>query len=131
MNSNKSLYVQILLWAHDRTVDGFDETDLIENFKLKDGNGDLYKWYLQVFRNDASNSPLIVPFHYDSKQNKHWSCLSDKGMSASINYLLLKEAQNSGNRGEYLARWAIGIAIIVGMVQITLSVVQICLQTSC
>ena len=80
-------------------------------------------WYLKVFRN---NLPLV-----DIYRDK-WT-LTAEGMSAAIDYLNLKlaqeraeEAQKSADEARRIAYCSIGIGVVVGVVQIILSIYQIC-----
>ena len=112
MNNKESLYIKILLWAYEKSTDGFTENELFENFQL-DRLG-LRGWYLKVFRESSS---LIIDNFKNVSDVSYW-CLTARGMSNAVNYLELKETQKSGKRGEHIALWAIGVSIVVGLVQI-------------
>ncbi len=112
VKKEESLYVQILRWTYERQNEGFTEEELLINFKLnnKDGRG----WYTKVFRD---RTVLIDPINYSDK----WT-LTSEGMSAAVNYLNLKEAEESGKHARIIAFWSIGIGIAVGVIQIILQI---------
>ncbi len=120
MKIEESRYVKILLWAYENQSAGFTEKELFTAFNLDNDEG--RKWYLKVFR---EHTLLIDHIMYTDK-----STLTAEGMSAAVNYLNLKEAQESGRRAQLTANWAIGISVVVGIVQIVLALIQICLNLS-
>lgn len=113
MKIEESLYIEILRWAYEKQADGFTEEELLAKFQLNYTDG--RKWYTKVFRDGPV---LIDPINYSDK----WT-LTAEGMSSAVNYLNLKEAQESGKQAKRLALWSIGIGIVVGLAQI---VIQFC-----
>lgn len=112
MKSKESLYIKILLWAYEKSTDGFTESELFDNFQLDELG--LRRWYLKVFR----ESPSLIIDNFKNVSDISYWCLTARGMSNAVLYLELKETQKSGKRAEYIALWAIGVSAIVGLVQI-------------
>jgi hypothetical protein len=114
------------LWAYDRTADGsgFTENELLKEFDLHDGPGEKYRLYRKLFLEGTNDDrPVIV--HLYNKQLAtgevgYW-CLSDKGMASAIDYLDLKEARESSKSAKEIAFWSIGIAVVVGILQIIIA----------
>ena len=123
MKTKESIYIKILLWAYERSADGFTETELSTNFGLNNDPG-LYRWYLKVFRGGTNDNPSIID-HFKTINDIGYFCLTEKGMSAAIDYLELKEAQASGRKETIIAIISILIGVIVGVIQIYLSIFQI------
>lgn len=130
MKTEESFYVQILLWAYDKTAAGvgFTENELLTHFDLKNGSGEKYRLYLKLFR-DGTNDNHPVIDHFYNKQTEtgevgYW-CLSDKGMASAIDYIDLKEARESSKSAKAIAVWSIGIAIVVGILQILVALLQL------
>jgi hypothetical protein len=65
---------------------------------------------------------LIDHLDYDPENTGHKFIITGKGISAVVEYLSLKEAQDSGKRAEYIALWSLGLATIVGAVQIFIAI---------
>ncbi len=124
MKTEESLYIKILTWAYEKPT-GFTDEEILEKFKLKDGNGENYKIYIKLFKDGAN--PLINS-EYDYTTDTHTYYLSDRGMSAVIDYLDLKEARDSSKDAKRWAMWSIWIAIIIGIAQVILSAIQIWIQ---
>ncbi len=117
MKTQESLYIKVLVWAYRKSVTGFTDNELEEEFLLKDGNGDAYKMYSKLFRDGNINSkPLIDEFY--RQDGIHYYCLTEKGMDAAISYLGLEEARKSGEDAKKWALFSIWIAIIIGILQI-------------
>lgn len=130
MKTEESFYVQILLWAYEKTAagTGFTESELEEKFDLKNNAGDKHKLYLKLFRDGTSdNHPVIDHFYNKHSGLRHDSyfCLSDKGMASAIDYIDLKEARESSATAKEIAFWSIGIAIVVGILQIIIALLQL------
>lgn len=121
MKTEDTLYIRILIWAYNKQEAGFLEKDLFEEFGL---NPEQIKWYLKVFRSNLPISKNLVG-HLDYTDNKHTMALTDKGTSEAIAYLGLEEARKSGTRAERIAKLAIVIGIIVGLIQIIIGLLQI------
>lgn len=115
MENKESLYIKILLWAYEKSIDGFTEEELFETFNLK--ALELRGWYLKVFR---ESSHLIIDNFKNIKEISYW-CLTARGMSYAVNYSELKETQKSGKRAERIALWAITVSVVVGVVQIVVT----------
>ena len=121
MKSEESLYIRVLLWAYEQSTEGFAESDLHRTFGLLQ-NLSLREWYQRVFRNTrADNTPLID--HFRTEDSISYHCLTEKGMSAAIDYLGLKEARESSKSAMRIAIGSLVLAALVGIVQI---LVQIC-----
>lgn len=126
MKTEESFYVQILLWAYDKTATGvgFTDNELLTRFDLKNSNGEKYRLYLKLFRDGTNDNHPIID-HFCNKETEagevsYW-CLSDKGMTSAIDYIDLKEARESSKEAKRLAMWSIWIAVIVGIFQILTS----------
>lgn len=121
MKTENTLYIRILIWAYNKQESGFLEKDLFQEFDL---NSEQIKWYLKVFRSNLPISENLVG-SLDYADNKHTMALTAKGTSEAIAYLGLEEARKSGVRAERIAKWAIVIGIVVGLVQIVIGLFQI------
>lgn len=121
MKTEDTLYIRILIWAYNKREAGFIEKDLFQEFGL---DTEQIKWYLKIFRSNLPISENLVG-SLDYADNKHTMTLTAKGTSEAIAYLGLEEARKSGVRAERIAKWAIVIGIIVGLVQIVISLFQI------
>lgn len=124
MKTEESLYIKILTWAYEKSA-GFTDGEILEKFKLKDGSGANYKIYIKLFRNGTN--PLINA-EYDYTTDTHTYYLSDRGMSAVVDYLDLKEARDSSEDAKRWAMWSIWTAIIIGIAQVVLSAIQVWMQ---
>lgn len=116
MENKESLYIKILIWAYEKSIDGFTEEELYKAFDLNEPS--LSGWYLKVFR----DSPNLLINNFKTIGDKSYWCLTAEGMSNAINYLELKETQKGSKRAENIALWAIIVSSFVGMVQIMISV---------
>lgn len=118
MKTENSLYIRVLLWAYEHSVQGFSEQELLDEFKIAPGTVE-YKLYLKFFKdgNSTSGNPSMID-HFDTRGNIGYWCLTEKGMSAAIDYLDLKEARESSKDAKSFAMWSIWIAVIVGLFQI-------------
>lgn len=124
MKTEQSIYIRILLWAYDKQIDGFSEKELFEEFGFNE-EMDLSKWYLKVFRNGTNdNTPMID--HFVNRDDVAYWCLTEKGMSAAIGYLDLKEAREGGKRAMFIAILSLVLATVVGIFQIVIQAVQNC-----
>lgn len=120
METEKGLYIKILIWAYDRQESGFTWADLQKEFKL---TNDQNIWVLKVFRsNMPASENLIDHLGYHEAKDEHLFVITAKGTSAAIEYLNLREAEKSGRRAEIIALSAIVIGIIVGVVQIIVQI---------
>lgn len=61
---------------------------------------------------------LFDHLSYSEKGNEHLFVITSKGISVAIEYLNLKEAKRSAERAERIAFWAIGIGVVVGILEI-------------
>lgn len=120
MKTDKKLFVKILTWAFERQ-DGFAEQELIDEFEIRVSDSK-YRWFLMVFKEGTNDKPPLLKHFADKKGVGYWS-LSDKGMSAAIDYIELKEARESSKKAMYIATGSLLVAILVGIAQI---IVQIC-----
>lgn len=119
-NTERTLYIRILIWAYNKQEKGFSWEELRTAFKL-DHNQE--QWVQKVFRSNMSPSEnLIDHLNYNSNENSHLFVISAKGTSAAIDYLNLKEAEKSSKRAEKIAVIAITIGIIVGLAQILVTI---------
>lgn len=124
MKTEESLYVKIITWAYEKSATGFTDQELLDKFSLKEGNGEQYKMYVKIFRNGTIDNPSLID-QYKYEDNKHYFCLSERGMAAAIDYLDLKEARESSKEAKTLAMWSIWIAILVGLAQVVLAIIQV------
>lgn len=117
--TEESLYIKVLIWAYDRKQKPFTIEDLFEELEIEDPIKK--KWVYEMFLIGPVNSyPL---FHgYMNAENKMLYLLSDKGMSATVSYLSLKESQGNSRRAERIALWALGITSMVGIIQIVIAI---------
>ncbi len=122
MKTEESLYIKILLWAYDRQALGFREEELISHFELNK-SPELRAWYQTTFRHGTNdNHAMIANFIYAN--NAHLFSLSEKGMSAAIDYLDLRDARENSRDAKIIALWSIWIAVIVGIFQIIIGLLQ-------
>jgi hypothetical protein len=113
------LYTKVLVWAYEKSEQGFTEPELFDTFDLNDQN--LKQWYLKVFRD--SPSLLINNINLSSESIARWS-LTALGMSYAVSYLGLKEVEKGSKRAEKIAYWSIGIVAVIGLVQILIAVIE-------
>ena len=112
---DKNLYLEILEWAYNNSVDGFTEDKLLKNFNLI--GVEKQQWYEKMFRNSGHGNVVLID-HFFVRENISYWALSPKGMSEAIYYLNLKEAQKTGKRSELIALFAIGVSVISMIFQI-------------
>jgi hypothetical protein len=67
--------------------------------------------FFEILRNDETTTP-----------NVYYYSLNEKGMSAVVDYLELKEARKSGKNAMYIAVGSLVIATIVGIAQIVVQI---------
>lgn len=125
MKTEESFYIKVLVWAYENSTEGFSEQDLFKKFNI-DSSPVQHRLYLKFFRDGnitSGNPPMIDQF--DTRDGVSFFCLTEKGMSAAIDYLDLKQARESSSEAQRYATWSLGIAIVVGVVQIVLAGIQI------
>ncbi len=119
MKTSESLYIKILLWAYERH-EGFREQELVDEFKLNEGDWKM-RWFLSVFKNGTNDNTPILIHMYNKRDGEneigYWG-LSEKGISAAIDYLELKEAREGGRKAMRVATISLIVAIVVGVIQI-------------
>lgn len=120
--ANKTKYIRVLLWAYEKGDLGFAENEILSACDLSDRHS--RSWYLKTFRN--GDVPLIDARETNTTTEAYW-ILTHAGMSAAINYITLETVKKSSEDASRLARWAIGIGVTVGIVQIILGGIQIVL----
>lgn len=122
MQLESSVYVRILLWAYSKQHSGFSKQEM-RDF-LGTPSNEEWAWIEWLFSSGLNGeAPLIWSMPGESYGSKFY--LTSSGVSAAVDYLELKEAQEAGRRGEFLAKWAIAIGVLVGLAQI---VVQVCFR---
>ena len=119
----KSIYVRTLLWAYEKQHRGFTKDEMRRALEL---NEEEWAWIHWMFFNGLGGAaPLIwsIPTEVrtDGRRFGEAYYLSAAGVSAAVDYLELKEAQESGRRGFLLALVAIIISVVVGIAQIYFS----------
>ena len=95
MKTEDTLYVKILLWAYEKADTGFTRKELHEAFNL---DSQQLEWQLRFFMPANRNNRLID--HYYSNQKPNLLALTDKGMSAAIEYLGSKEIKKAQTEEE-------------------------------
>ena len=111
--NNKNLYTAILVWAYKKGQTGFTQPELFEEFGL-DSSRELKRWVVNIFFRGSNNDrSLIDVYELRSDGTTNLYALTDKGMSAAVDYLDLKDARKSGR----LAMWLGVVAFIVSIVQ--------------
>lgn len=113
--TEKSLYIRILIWAYNKRENGFRWNELKNLFNL---SREQAVWVDKMFR--ANGAEIIGILSYDS--NEHIYMITAEGVSAAISYLDLKEAERSGKRAEKIALTAIIVGIVVGLLQIVITI---------
>lgn len=111
------LYTDILVWAFDHQ-EGFTEQEIVDEFGLrKNKTPDRWRWYQRVFLTGTNdNSPLIT--HFATNKDVGYWCLTEKGMSAAVDYIELKEAREASKKAVRLATLSFCLAAFVGLAQI-------------
>ena len=123
MKTEDTLYIKILVWAYRKQEAGFTWGDLEKEFNL---NKAQLNWVQKVFRsNMPASENLIDHLSYNEKANEHLFVITSKGTSIAVQYLGLKEAEESGRRAEKIAHVAIIVGIIVGTLQIIIGLLQL------
>jgi len=119
-NTEKTLYIRILIWAYNKQEKGFTRQELKEAFDL---NNDQGLWVEKIFHSNMPTSEnLIDHLDYKGNANSQLFIISAKGTSAAIDYLNLKEAEKSSKRAEKIAIISIAIGVIVGLAQIIVTI---------
>lgn len=120
-NTEKTLYIRILIWAYNKQEKGFSWQELKLAFNL---NHDQEEWVLKIFRsNMPASENLIDHLSYNNDDKNHLYVITAKGTSAAIDYLNLKESEKNSKRAENIAIAAIAIGIFVGLVQVIVTII--------
>lgn len=119
MKKEEALYIKILIWAYRKQDAGFLWKDLVTTFDLTVAQD---QWVQKVFRSNMPISDNLVDYLSHDSQNQGLYVITARGTSAAIEYLNLKEAENSGRRAEKIALFAIGIGIVTGIAQIIVQI---------
>lgn len=102
----KKIYFDVLIWAYEHDGD-FTQKELNEAFNLK---GVDHQWVQKIFfQAPPGTSPLIK--HKSTYKEEGYFQLTEKGISAAISYLDLKEARMNAERSNKHAIWSIVIAV--------------------
>jgi hypothetical protein len=120
--TSDDLYTRVLLWAYGKVETGFTWSELIAQFHLSTlqeawvrkvflTTSDADRKFFEILRNDETTTP-----------NVYYYSLNEKGMSAVVDYLELKEARKSGKNAMYIAVGSLVIATIVGIAQIVVQI---------
>jgi len=117
-NTEKSLYIRILIWVYNKREDGFTWRDLQNAFELSDKQ---MLWVQKIFHSNMPKSENLVDNLSYSSDNVNLFVITAKGINHAINYLNLKEAEKNSKRAEKIAKIAIIIGVVVGLFQILTS----------
>ena len=120
ISTEETLYIKILIWAYEKADAGFTKKELQDFFNLDDKQID---WQLRLFEPLNFNERLIS--RYQNREESDLFALTDKGMAAAVRYIELKNTVEGSKRAEKIAKVAIGIGIIVGVVEIIVSLLQL------
>lgn len=118
-----NLYIEILSWAYENRFKCFTEEQLFKKFNLGEQE-DLKKWYLRVFRGGNTNNECLIGI-FGGGNESQYLCLTAKGLSAAVDYLILDEAQKASGEAENHALWAIKVALAALVVGIVTACLQI------
>jgi len=126
MKDFNTLYFEILIWAYEKLHNGFTLRDIKSNFQLTDTQ---LQWVMKVFRsNYPQTDNLFNLLIYNEKEHEEYLILTSKGISTAVSamqYLHLKEVEKNSQRAEKIAKIAILVGIIVGIVQIVIGLLQL------
>lgn len=124
-----SRYTEVLIWASKQSLGtkGFTMEELAEALALAPEEA---AWVEHVFVGNATEAgwfimPTYVPSNRPASDKDCRYYLSAAGAAALVDYLELKEAQRSGRRAFWTSVAAIGIGVLVGLVQILVGFYQI------
>ena len=116
MESEKSLYIKILVWAYSKQESGFTWKEMEDRFNL---NTEQIQWVLKIFRsNIPASENLIDHLSYNTGENVHKFYITAKGVDVALNYLNFELANKASQRAEIIARVSIVIGVVVGIAQI-------------
>jgi hypothetical protein len=119
--NDDNIYVKILKWAYGKQHYGFTRQELDEKFGLK---GDLHQWVQKIFFERPHGDKALIG-HFISRDGQDYYALTDKGVSAAVDYLELQAAMESAKSAKKTANIAIVISVVTALVSIILSVYQI------
>jgi len=118
-NTEKSLYIRILIWVYNKQEKGFTWGELQDAFNL---NNKQQQWVEKIFHsNMPASDNLVDHLNINSREEGNLFVITSRGINFAINYLNLKEAEKSSKRAEIIAIIAIIIGIVVGLAQIITS----------
>lgn len=107
--SPQDLYIKILLWAHSTQETGFTWDDMKDRFSL---NTLQERWVRKIFLTTSDNDRKFFELLRDdgtSTSNKHYYSLNEKGMSAAVSYMSLKQSEKSSK----YALWFAGLSLLI------------------
>ncbi len=119
-NQKDSLYIKGLLWAYDKGHRGFTTDQMKKELDISEEKWPWVHWMFFNGLNGAAPLIWIISSEFASDGVTHHDrfYLSAAGMTATVDYLELKEAQKSGRVAMIIAIISIIIGVIVGLGQI-------------
>ncbi len=112
----KTLYIDALMWAHEH-AEGFSRIAIRENLRL---NEEENLWIeANFFSGKNDNSALVQQIG-----TTNIFSLGERGMSAAVDYIELKEARQSSKTAMKWAIISLLVAIVTGMGQIWVGLVR-------
>ena len=118
MNKNNDLYVRILLWAHEKQEIGFSWEQLKTEFSI---NSQQDSWVQKIFLTTSDNDRKFFEHLRNDETvtpNVHYYSLNEKGLTAAVNYLSLKETEKISK----FAFWVSAFAFIISAWQFLLPI---------
>ncbi len=109
MKIKKNIYTKILLWAYEKTNKGFTRKEIQETFNL---DNEQIEWQLRLFM-PANHNDRLIDHHNDNKE-PNLLALTDKGMSAAVKHLELRQA-----------RFLSWVAIAIGVLALVINIMTI------
>lgn len=101
------------MWAFDKKDAGFTLDELREAMNVDQSEWEWIEW---MFTNGLNGDSPLIWYRIVAGGRRYYLTVS--GSAAAIDYLELKEAQQSGNRATVIAFVAIGISVLTGFAQI-------------
>lgn len=118
--SKEDLYINVLLWAHDKQETGFAWDEMKNNFQL---NTQQEYWIRKIFLTTTdSDRKFFEHLKNDDSMtpNVHYYSLNEKGITAAINYKGLEHAEKNSER----ALWFAGLSIFLTAIGLFFTIKQ-------
>lgn len=118
--TKEDLYINILLWAHDKQETGFTWDEMKNNFRLDDSQE---HWIRKIFLTTSDSDRKFFEHlrNNDSvNPNVHYYSLNEKGILAAINYKGLEHAEKNSER----ALWFAGLSIFLTAIGLFFAIKQ-------